>query len=263
MLRIAVNGACGRMGGRLVALIAEEDDMTLAAAIDSPQHPAQGKDIGETHQLGPMGVAVKAALETDADVLIDFSSPEASVARAKECAARGVAMVIGTTGHSDDQLQAIRAAAETIACLMAPNMSLGVNLLFKLTEQVAGVLGPEWDAEIVEMHHRFKKDAPSGTALRLAERLAAGRGVNLDAKAVYGRQGLVGERPAGQIGVHAVRGGDVVGEHTVIFAALGERIELKHIASSRDTFARGALAAARFVASASPGLYGMDALLPF
>ena len=263
MIRTGVNGACGRMGGRLVALIHEDPELTLAAAIEHEQHPAMGRDVGECHQLGSLGMCVTPALVADADVLVDFSSPEASVARARECAERGVAMVVGTTGHDEAQKAEIEEAAKHVACLMSPNMSVGVNLLFRLTEEVARALDASWDAEIVEVHHRHKKDAPSGTALRLAERIAAGRGVDLAKVGVYGRHGIVGERGRDEIAVHAVRTGDVVGDHTVIFGSLGERVELKHTAHTRDTFARGALTAAKFVAQAPPGFYSMGDLLSF
>ncbi len=263
MIRIAINGAGGRMGGRLVALTHEDAELSLVAAIEFAEHPAMGEDIGQVHHMGDLGVPLTTGLDVDADVLIDFSSPDASVARAHECARRGVAMVVGTTGHIDEQRAIIEEAAGKVAVLMAPNMSVGVNLLFKLTEEVARILGQDWDPEIVEVHHRFKKDAPSGTALRLAERVAAGRGVDLGDVGVYGRSGIVGERKPAEIAVHAVRTGDVVGDHTVIFGTLGERIELKHQAHTRDTFARGALRAAKFVAQAEAGLYGFDALLSF
>lgn len=263
MIAIAISGCCGRMGGRLVSLMHDDPELELAAALEYDAHPALGKDIGEFHQLGPLGVTISAKLDADAAVLVDFSSPDGAVSRARECAARGVAMVIGTTGLDAGQKGVIEEAAQSIACLMSPNMSLGVNLLFKLVQDAARALGDGWDAEIVEVHHRYKKDAPSGTALRLAEQVAKGRGVNLDEVATYGRHGNTGERDPREIAVHAVRAGDVVGDHTVTFGALGERIELKHIAHTRDTFARGALAAAKFVATAKPGLYSIGDLITF
>ena len=263
MTKIAISGACGRMGGRLVSLVHEDPELQLAAALECDGHPALGKDVGEVHQLGALGVTVCANLEAEASVLIDFSSPAGATTRAKECAEKQVGMVIGTTGLDDSQKACVDEAAKSVPVLMSPNMSMGVNLLFKLVEDVARVLGPDWDPEIVEIHHRFKKDSPSGTALRLAEHVAKGRGVSLDEAGVYGRHGIVGERKPGEIAVHAVRAGDVVGEHTITFGTLGERIELKHIAHTRDTFARGALVAAKFVATASPGLYSYSDLLTF
>lgn len=261
MIAIGINGACGRMGGRLVQLVHEDTDLRLAAAVEFPQHPDLGRDVGECHQLGPLGVAVADDFPAGLDVLIDFSAPDSTVARAAACAERGTAMVIGTTGLDDAQQAALGRAAESVPVFMAPNMSLGVNLMFKVAEDMARILGLGWDPEIVEVHHRFKKDSPSGTALRLAEHVAKGRGQILADVAVYGRQGLVGERDAKEIAIHAVRTGDVVGDHTLTFGTLGERIEIKHTAQTRDTFARGALAAAKFVAKAQPGLYGMGDLL--
>lgn len=263
MIEIAISGCCGRMGGRLVSLVSEGSGLQLAAALERDGHPALGQDIGEFHRLGSLSVSISARLEASASVLVDFSSPEGAVYRAKECAAQGVAMVIGTTGLDHAQKAAIEEAAKSVPCLMSPNMSLGVNLLFKLVEDAARALGEGWDAEIVEVHHRYKKDAPSGTALRLAEHVARGRGLNLEDVATYGRHGNTGERSPREIAVHAVRAGDVVGDHTVTFGSLGERIELKHIAHTRDTFARGALAAAQFVATAKPGLYTISDLIAF
>jgi len=261
MTTIAISGACGRMGGRLVSLVHEDPELELAAALECDDHPALGKDIGEVHQLGALGVTVCSSLEAAASALIDFSSPAGTVTRAQECAGKKVGMVIGTTGLDDSQKASVEAAAKVVPVLMSPNMSMGVNLLFKLVEDVARVLGQDWDPEIVEVHHRFKKDSPSGTALRLAEHVAKGRGADLDEVGVYGRHGIVGERKPEEIAVHAVRTGDVVGEHTVTFGTLGERIELKHIAHTRDTLAGGALVAEMLVTRASRGLYSFSDIL--
>ena len=261
MLKIGINGACGRMGARLVAMVCEAPDMELAGAMEGDTHPAIGRDIGAALNGPDLGLAVSANLPDGLDVLIDFSAPESTVARSAECAGKGIAHVAGTTGLMPEQVAIIRKAAETVPCLLAPNMSLGVNLLFKVAPQIARALGDDYDIEIVETHHRFKKDSPSGTALRLAESIANEMGRDAEQDLVHGRRGRVGERTQREIGMHAVRAGDIVGEHTVTFACLGERIELTHRAHSRDTFCRGALAAARFLAGKPPGIYTMDDVL--
>jgi 4-hydroxy-tetrahydrodipicolinate reductase len=195
------------------------------------------------------------------DVAIDVSQPQGSVALAARCAADGIPLVIGTTGHSTDQLNALRAEAARIAILLSPNFSVGVNLLFWLTEKTSEILGPEFDAEIVELHHRHKKDAPSGTAKRLGEIVAQTRSLAYNEAARHGREGLVGERSRTEIGVHAIRGGDIVGEHTIYFSGVGERLELTHRASSRDTFAKGALRAADWLIGKPRGWYEMRDVL--
>jgi 4-hydroxy-tetrahydrodipicolinate reductase len=195
------------------------------------------------------------------DVAIDVSQPRGSIAIASRCAAQGVPLVIGTTGHSVDQLDKLRTDAARMAVLLSPNFSVGVNLLFWLTEKTSAILGPEFDPEIVELHHRLKKDSPSGTAKRLGEIVAKTRSLQYDDAARHGRKGMVGERSRSEIGVHAVRGGDIVGEHTVYFAGIGERIELTHRASTRDTFAKGALRAADWLIGKPPGWYEMRDVL--
>jgi len=249
--RIVLNGACGRMGRILADLIDADDALELVAALEAPGHPGLGGALGKA------GVKVTDALDIDADVLIDFSLPAGTMACLAACVARDVAMVIGTTGLTDAQAERVRAAAEKVPVVFAPNMSAGVNLLFSLVGEVARALGPDYDCEIVEMHHRFKKDAPSGTALQLARKIAEATGRSIPADAVFGREGKVGERTPREIGIHAVRAGDVVGEHTVSFTTLGERVELAHRASSRETFARGALRAAKWLLGREPGLYTM------
>ncbi|MFO7899802.1 MAG: 4-hydroxy-tetrahydrodipicolinate reductase [Planctomycetota bacterium] len=261
MLRIGVNGAAGRMGKRLVALVAEANDLELVCALEADDHEACGRDAGEVAGAGPVEVPIAATMEARPDVLIDFSSPASTVARAAECAAAGTALVVGTTGLGDDQVAELEAASKQVACVFAPNMSVGVNVLAILARRAAEALGPDYDVEVVEAHHRFKKDAPSGTALKLARAAADGLHRELDEVVVYGRRGMTGERTSQEIGIHAVRAGDIVGEHTVMFATLGERIELRHSAHSRETFARGALRAARFVAGQQPGLYSMEDVL--
>lgn len=262
MIKTAVNGASGRMGRRIIGLLAEQADCTLVCAVEKPGHPDVGKDAGLVAGTRQLGVSISERVCGAPDVLLDFSGPDACLARAKECAALGTAVLVGTTGLSSGQVQQLeRDVAPKVPVLIAPNMSVGVNLLFELIGPVARALGEEYDVEIIETHHRRKKDAPSGTALKLAQTICQALGWDPDQALTYGREGAVGERPRKQLAVHAVRGGDVVGEHTVIFAGEGERIELTHRAGSRDVFARGAIRAARFLAGRPPGLYSMKDVL--
>ncbi len=261
---IVVAGAAGRMGNRVVACLRDAPDLHLVAALEAPAHPALGHDVGELAGVGRAGVAVAAdaaAAIARGRVLVEFSVPEASLDHLRLVARAGARAVIGTTGFSPAQRAEIQELARSAAILVSPNMSVAVNLMFKLLGTMAKVLGDEYDVEITETHHRFKKDAPSGTALRMAEVVAAALGRDLSQVAVYGRQGLPGERPRSEIGILSVRSGDVVGEHTVSFGTLGERLELTHKAHSRDTLARGALRATRFVAAQPPGLYSMQDVL--
>lgn len=260
-IQIAVNGAAGRMGRRIVALIAEDKELALAAALESAGHPEFGKDAGELAGIGKAGVKVTAAPERPVDVLIDFSVPAATLARLTDCRSRKIPVVVGTTGLAAEHHAAIDAAAKEIAVVQSPNMSVGVNLLFKLAGEVARALGEEYDIEIIEGHHRFKADAPSGTALGLAESICAATERDMKKDLVHGREGMVGARTKREIGMHAFRAGDTVGDHTVIFGALGERIELRHIASTRDTFVRGALRAAKWLAGRPAGRYTMRNVL--
>ncbi|HHT9119743.1 MAG TPA: 4-hydroxy-tetrahydrodipicolinate reductase [Candidatus Hypogeohydataceae bacterium YC41] len=257
MIRVAVNGVCGRMGSRVASLVSKDKDLKLVAALEKQGHPLLGKDVGSLVGEGELGVKVSDNLNVKADVLIDFSEPDSSVAKASLCASQGIALVVGTTGHTEEQLSRLKESSKYIPCLISPNMSLGVNLLFQIAAQVAKVLGEGYDIEIVEVHHRFKKDAPSGTALKLAQEICKATGRELNEVAVYGRQGMTGERPRNQIGLHALRVGDTVGGHKVIFGTLGETIELVHSAHSRDTFASGAIRAAKFLVGKPPGLYEM------
>ena len=261
MTRIAVNGACGRMGMRVVQLALEDLECRIVCASERPGHPSLGKDIGTLAGKEPVGVALSTGLSGQPEVLMDFSEPKSSLERAREAAKLGAALLIGTTGFTEEQKTEIQAISRRAACIVSPNMSVGVNLLINLVGKVAKALGEEYDIEIVEVHHRFKKDAPSGTALRLAERIAEATGRNLAEDAVYGRHGVIGERKKNEIGVLAVRGGDIVGDHTVMFTCLGERIELIHRAHTRDAFARGALRAAKFLAGKPPGLYSISLAL--
>jgi len=258
---VVVNGAAGAMGRLIVRLLAEADDCQVVAAVDRPGHPDQGKDAGLLAGTEPLAILLSADMPDKADVAIDFSSPDASCALARRCAEMGIPVVIGTTGLSKAQETDLREQiAQRIPVLLAPNMSLGVNLMFRLVQEMARALPSGYDIEIVESHHRRKNDAPSGTAMEIVRRLCAALGRDEDAL-VFGRQGAVGPRPPEQIAVHAIRGGDIVGEHTVMFAAEGERLELTHRASSREVFARGAIAAARYLAGKQPGWYGMADVL--
>ena len=262
--QVVVAGAAGRMGNRIVACLAETPGLRLAAALEAPGHPSLGADAGELAGGRKAGVAVgadAAAAITPDRVLIEFSVPEASLDHLRLVAKSGARAVIGTTGFSAAQRAEIGELARRAAILLSPNMSVATNVAFKLLATMAKALGDEYDVEITETHHRFKKDAPSGTALRMAEVVAEALGRDLGAVAVYGRQGLAGERTRKEIGILSLRSGDVVGEHTVSFGALGERLELTHRAHSRDTYARGALRAVRWVAERPPGLYSMQHVL--
>jgi 4-hydroxy-tetrahydrodipicolinate reductase len=264
MIRVAVTGAAGRMGRTLIQAIHEADDLSLGAAFERAGSSLLGSDAGELAGVGAMGVRVTddPAEGADAfDTVIDFTIPEATVALAGVCAERGKRLVIGTTGIAGSDLERIRAASERVAVLMAPNMSVGVNLTFKLAELAARVLGDAADVEIIEAHHRHKIDAPSGTALRLGEVVAKALGRDLDSAAVYARQGRTGARPPGAIGFATVRAGDIVGEHTVLFAGEGERVEIVHRAESRMNFAQGALRAVRFLERQPRGLFDMQDVL--
>ena len=263
MTRVAILGACGRMGVALARCAQGCDDLALAAAIEREDHPDLGRDLGTVAGLEPLGLAVTAdaaALDA-AQVAIDFTRHDVVPVNAERAAEAGRAMVIGTTGLDADEAARVRAAAERVPIVWAPNMSLGVNVLFELVRQAAAALGLAFDAEIVEVHHRRKIDAPSGTALELGRRVATGREQDFDAVVRHGREGRTGARPAGEIGMHAVRAGDVVGDHTVVFGSDHERLELTHRASSRDAFAMGALRAARWVAGRPAGLYDMKDVL--
>lgn len=263
MHRIAIAGASGRMGRMLIEAVQNAPDCRLAGALDRPGSATIGQDA--TTWLGQAsGVAVTDALDAgvaEAQVLIDFTRPEGTLAHLAACRARGVAMVIGTTGFSPAQKDEIAAAAKDIGIVMAPNMSVGVNVVLRLLQQAARALSEGYDIEIVEAHHRHKVDAPSGTALAMGEAVAGALGRDLKACAVYGREGVTGERDPSTIGFATVRGGDIVGDHTVMFCGTGERIEISHKASSRVGYAQGSLRAARFLAGRGPGLYSMADVL--
>ena len=264
MIKVVVAGASGRMGGRLVSLIKESSGLQLVGALERKGHPAIGADAGDVAGCGRIGVAVTdnlAGRAEHADVLLDFTKPDVSLAHMAIMAAYRKAIVIGTTGLSAKQLAELQKLAKQVPCVFSPNMSVGVNVILKVLAEMARTLGEDYDIDIQEAHHRLKKDAPSGTALKIAQVLADATGKDLDKAAVYGRKGMVGERKKGEIGIHAIRAGDIVGDHTVLFGGPGEQIEVTHRAHSRDTFARGALRAARWVVTKPPGLYGMHDVL--
>ncbi|HEV3164354.1 MAG TPA: 4-hydroxy-tetrahydrodipicolinate reductase [Isosphaeraceae bacterium] len=257
-LLVGIQGASGRIGTRLIQLIQADPALALGAALDRPDHPRLGDDIGAVLGLGTLGVPLAASLDRPVDAMIDFSTPAGTLALAKVCGERRIPLVVGTTGLEPDQRQEIEQAGAVIPVLISSNFSKAVNLLMRLAGEAARALGDAADIEIVERHHHFKKDAPSGTALRLAE--VVGQAIRSN-QLVYGRHGLVGERTRGEIGLHALRTGDNPGEHTVVFGLMGECLELSHRALNRDGFALGALDAARFLAGKPPKLYTMNDLL--
>jgi len=261
MINVVVAGAAGRMGCRLVALVRDSTALTLAGALEGSGHQAVGKDAGDISGTGRAGVAITsdlgALLMERGEVVIDFSAPEATLEHFRIAAQHRRAMVIGTTGLNSSQLETIKELARQVPCVLSPNMSVGVNLIYKVIGEMARTLGSDYDIEVIEAHHRLKKDAPSGTALKIAEVLARAVDRDLDQVGVYSRKGLIGERTQQEIGIQTIRAGDIVGDHTVLFGGMGERIEVTHRASSRDTFARGALRAAQWVVRQPPGLYDM------
>jgi 4-hydroxy-tetrahydrodipicolinate reductase len=258
---IGINGAAGRMGQRLLALAREDPELSVGAALEVPGHPLLGRDAGEAAGIGPAAVNLRSDLPPDTrlDVAIDFSTPQGTQSALLLCVERRLPLVVATTGHTAAQREEIESAAHEIPILMSPNMSLTVNVLFELVARAARLLaGKDFDVEIVERHHRYKKDAPSGTALHLARIVQEAMG---QTRLQHGREGIVGERRPHEIGLHALRTGDSVGEHTVILSTLGESLELAHKGHSRDSYARGALLAAKFVAGKRPGTYGMRDVL--
>jgi 4-hydroxy-tetrahydrodipicolinate reductase len=258
---IAVNGACGRMGQRVVQLAHGDKELTIGAAVDAAGHPQEGRDIGEIAGLGHLGVPVAAHLPPGQriDVVIDFSTPEGTFAVLPTCVDRGIPIIVATTGFSDAQRKDVEGAAHHAALLFTPNVSLVVNVLFKLVREAAAAMRErDFDVEIIEQHHRYKKDSPSGTALQFARIIQEAMG---DMPMRHGREGLVGERPATEIGMHSIRAGDNVGEHTIIFSTLGETMELVHKGHTRDAYVRGALQAAKYLANRPAGRYTMADVL--
>jgi 4-hydroxy-tetrahydrodipicolinate reductase len=258
VIKAVVDGAAGRMGKRLVALLCEDSRFQVVGAVERKGHPDLGRDAGEVAGMGPLGVPVVDSLEQalpSAQVVLDFTAPEAAMANLEAASRHGVAMVVGTTGLTEAHLARARELTARIPCVQSPNMSAGVNVLYGVLAQVARALGDSYDIEVIEAHHHFKKDSPSGTAERMAQVLAEAMGRDLRQVGVYGRHGIVGERTAKEIGVHAIRAGDIVGEHTILFGGMGERIEIIHRAQSRDNFAFGAVRAAAWIVGKPAGLY--------
>jgi len=259
---IVVCGAAGRMGKLLVQLVLEEPTATLAAAVEAPGHPALGRDAGEVAGVAPAGVTIVDGYAPPKDsVTLDFTAPAAALHHLEIAAAAGAAIVVGTTGLTPEERARAEALAAKTRAVIAPNMSVGVAVLERLIEQAVGALGPSFDVEIVEIHHKLKRDAPSGTALRLGEIAADAQGSPLGGRGVYGREGQPGARKPEELGVLAVRGGDVIGDHTVYLLGAGERLELTHRAQSRECLARGGLRAALWLARQKPGVYGMRDVL--
>lgn len=254
---LAINGAAGRMGKRLIALAAEQGIFDITGAVEHDQHPDLGKDAGLLAGIKQLNVPLSSALPASADILIDFSQPQAAERSIDYCVRNGTALVMGTTGLSGAQLARLKEAAQKIAIVQATNMSLGMNLLFAIVGRIAKALGQEYDIEIIEKHHRFKKDAPSGSALSLAEAVCREAGYAYPDCLVHGRCGKDALRQKGTLGMHAVRAGDIVGQHTVIYSTLGETITIEHCAHTRDTFVQGALRAAIWLINQKPGLYNM------
>ncbi len=264
MIHVVVNGACGRMGRLITQGVAQQDDMQLVGATEFATHPEIGADVGVVAGIGELGIAITSDLNdviADADVAIEFSTPDASLEHLRQVVEADKAMVLATTGFNADELAKVHKLASKIKCVMAPNMSLGVNVMIQALELVAKALGDDYDIEVIEAHHNHKADSPSGTALRLAETVAAAVGRDLDEVGVYGRHGIIGPRPKKQIGVHAIRGGDIAGDHTVMFATEGETLSVVHRAHSPEAFAKGAIRAARWVVDAPRGLHDVSEVL--
>ncbi len=264
MVRTIITGAAGRMGMRLVALTHESDGLSLAGAIEMKGHPAIGKDAGEIAQVGKTGILLSEDISNslkDSEVAIDFTGPASCLSNLEQVVKASKAMVIGTTGFSDQELTQLKSLATKVPCVFSPNMSVGINVLVNTIGKVAKSLGETYNIEVIEAHHNKKKDAPSGTALKLAEALADGMEWDLKEVGVYARHGITGERQTREIGMQTIRAGDIVGDHTVMFGGPGERIEITHRAHTRDTFARGALRAAEWVVQQPPGLYSMNNVL--
>jgi len=259
--RLIVIGAAGRMGKRILALAVESGQFDIVGAVERDGHPDYGKDAGLVAGIGPIDVKISDNFPAGADVAIDFSIPQTADRTIDFCSANRVALVLGTTGLSDQQLQKIKTASKKTPIIYGTNMSVGMNVLFNLVGKVAKTLGQEYDIEIVEQHHRFKKDAPSGSALTLAENICKTTGWDFPGALTHGRSGKNALREKATIGMHSIRAGDITGIHSVIFSTTGETVTLKHTAHSRDTFARGALRAAEWLIGKNPGLYSMADVL--
>jgi len=263
-MNVMVAGAAGRMGQRIIHMIHQNPETTLTGAFERPDHPSVGRDAGLAAGVGELGVKIAGSIQEALDqrgVLIDFTAPRATLENIRVASEKGVAMVIGTTGITGEMLQEVETLAGKIQCVLAPNMSVGVNVMFKIAGEMARILGGDYDMEILEVHHRLKKDAPSGTAMRLARVLADVSNRDLEKVGVYERKGMIGERTDEEIGIQTWRAGDITGEHTVMFGGIGERLELTHRAHNRDNFARGAVRAALWVVNQPKGLYDMQDVL--
>ena len=264
MKRVIICGGCGKMASMVAHHVYKDDKLQLVGIIESPNHSALGKDWGKVMGLGETNIKVEGDLEIivdQCDVVVEFTNPEATLEHLAICAEHKRTMVIGTTGLSNTQVKQIENAAKSIPIVLSPNMALGVNLLFELVRKVSNVLDYEYDIEIVETHHRYKKDAPSGTAVKIAEIIAREKNIDLEKMAVHGRYGNVGQRKKGEIGIHAVRAGNINGEHTIIFNSSGERLELTHKAYSREAFAQGTVKAIHFISTNQQGLFSMKEVL--
>ena len=262
-IRAIVVGAAGKMGGRIIHIIRETPSIKLYRAIERPDHPSIEKDIGEVIGLGRMDIPLEGGLEKGkgGDVIINFTTPETALQSLEFAKEGGLAIIIGTTGLSPQQMERMKELSKSVRCVFSPNMSVGVNVMFQIVQEVARVLGPEYDIEILEAHHRLKKDSPSGTAVKLGELIGKAIDRDFGQVGVYGRKGRVGERTKEEIGMQVIRAGDIVGEHTVLFGGIGERLEIIHRAHSRDNFARGAIRAALWVVNQPNGLYDMQDVL--
>jgi 4-hydroxy-tetrahydrodipicolinate reductase len=264
MVKVVVTGAGGRMGGRIISIISMMEDIKVVAAVELAGHPIIGRDVGQGLGLGRTGITACDKL-TDcidqSDVVIDFTNHEASLRYLKIAGEKNRAIVIGSTGFTAEEMKTVKDLAKNTRCVLAPNMSVGVNVMLKVLEYCAGILNDDYDVEIIEAHHHLKKDAPSGTAMKMAQVIADKLGRNLEKDAVYTRKGLIGERTKKEIGIQTIRAGDIVGEHTVIFGGMGERLEFIHRAQSRDNFAKGAIRAAKWIVSQKNGLYDMQDVL--
>ena len=264
MVKAVVTGAGGRMGGRIITLISAAKDIKVVGAVEQEGHPLVGKDIGEALGLGRMGVRVDddlGACIEKGDVVIDFTNHEVSLCHLELAAKKKRAIVIGSTGFTAEEMKKAAQLAKKARCVLAPNMSVGVNVMFKVLDDVARILGDDYDVEIVESHHHLKKDAPSGTAMKMAQIIAKALRRDLDKEGVYTRKGMIGERTKTEIGIQTLRAGDIVGEHNVMFGAVGERLEFIHRAHSRDNFAKGAIRAAKWIVGRKNGLYDMQDVL--
>ena len=264
MIKAVVTGAAGRMGDRIINLISGTEGIEVVGAVERKDHMVIGRDVGESIGLGKTGIVIEDDIKKSvlkSDVIIDFTNHEASLDNLKIATGNNISIVIGSTGFTANEMESVKDLAKNTRCVLAPNMSVGVNVMFKVLDYVAGTLGDDFDVEIVEAHHNLKRDAPSGTAAKMAQIIADRLGRDLDKCGVYGRKGMIGERTKEEIGIQTVRAGDIAGEHTVIFGGIGERLEFIHRAHSRDNFAKGAIRAAMWIVNQKNGLYDMQDVL--